>query len=94
MIVFLFRSFTQIKSVVLLICTVPIVTGYPTYQTYIPNGQRVPNPCQPGTVWQGVGHKNPAGGGPRNPFGLDFAANEHVNCFFMLDISIAFNRCD
>jgi len=37
----------------------------------------VPSPC--GGVWIGVGHMYPAGAGARNPFGRDFAANDHVS---------------
>lgn len=40
----------------------------------IPNGHSVPNPGPQGGVWAGVGHLNAGGGGERNPFGLDFAA--------------------
>jgi len=29
-------------------------------------------------IWEGVGHWNQSGGGPRNPFGLDFDANGRV----------------
>ena len=59
-----------------------LVAAYPRFQKEIPNGNRVPNPCQPDTVWQGVGHINPAGGGARNPFGLEFAANGFVSDLF------------
>ncbi|KAK7491566.1 hypothetical protein BaRGS_00017205, partial [Batillaria attramentaria] len=47
-----------------------VVTGFQTFQSLIPNGDKVPNPCDSSTIWAGVGHLNPAGGGPRNPFGL------------------------
>ena len=46
----------------------------PYFRDRIPNGRNVPNPYIPGSVWSGVGHFNVGGGGPRNPFGLDFAA--------------------
>jgi len=46
---------------------------------YIPNGDKVPSPCPAGGAWPGVGHQVPAGGGDRNPFGLHFAANNHVS---------------
>ena len=39
------------------------------------------NPCDNevgGDAWPGVGHRNVAGGGARNPFGLDFASNQFV----------------
>ncbi|XP_063442573.1 uncharacterized protein LOC134722871, partial [Mytilus trossulus] len=51
---------------------------YPSFQNNIPNGNNVDHPCQPNVKWQGVGHLEKEGGGPRNPFGLDFAANNMV----------------
>lgn len=51
------------------------VYGYRSFQGKIPNGDRVPNPCDNSTIWQGVGHQNLTGGGPQNPFGIDFRAN-------------------
>ena len=42
------------------------------YQDHIPNGDRVPDPCHPNKLWQGVGHKQVSGGGDRNSFGKDF----------------------
>ena len=47
------------------------------FSSQIPNGESVPNPGPQGGVWAGVGHVAAAGGGPRNPFGNDFAANNH-----------------
>ena len=56
-----------------LICAVmlfSIAYGYPWFQTRIPNGNRVPNPCAKGSkIWAGVGHRNEPGGGARNEFG-------------------------
>jgi len=52
---------------------------YQMFQTYIPNGVNVPDPCESGTAWPGVGHEVPAGGGVRNPFGTDFAAQQLVS---------------
>lgn len=49
------------------------VDAFPEFRDRIPNGQKVPNPTIPGSVWAGVGHENVGGGGARNPFGLDFA---------------------
>ena len=49
------------------------------YQTFIPNGDRIPHPCGDDHVWGGVGHYRPGGGGQRNPFGEDFAANSLVS---------------
>jgi len=51
--------------------------AYQHYQLEIPNGNSVPDPSTSGT-WNGVGHLNAQGGGPRNVFGLDFAANGHT----------------
>ena len=53
--------------------------AFQLYQTYIPNGDKVPNPCLAGTAWPGVGHLVPGGGGARNPFGRDFAAQQYVS---------------
>lgn len=52
-----------------------VTCAYPDYQTRIPNGNRVRHPCVEGQAWLGVGHTSPAGGGDRNPFGVDF--NKH-----------------
>lgn len=46
--------------------------GYGIFRNSIPNGYKVPHPCNPSTIWNGVGHKAQGGGGERNPFGLDF----------------------
>ena len=43
------------------------------YEKKIPNGDKVPHPCKPNTIWQRVGHIDPAGEGERNPFGIAFA---------------------
>ena len=44
------------------------VSGFKFYQSRIPNGNRVADPCD-NSVWEGVGHENRAGGGVRNVFG-------------------------
>lgn len=54
-------------KIVLLYLCLATVLARPEYQSRIPNGNNVPN-------WAGVGHIMPEGGGPRNQFGLDFAA--------------------
>jgi len=59
------------------------VNAHPEYQGYIPNGAIVPNPCNRSTIWPGVGHQAVYGAGARNPFGLDFAANDHVSPFYV-----------
>ncbi|EDV19969.1 expressed hypothetical protein [Trichoplax adhaerens] len=54
--------------------TITDIYGYLPYQTKIPNGARVPNPCSSSNaIWAGVGHQAAAGGGARNPFGVAFA---------------------
>ncbi|XP_070189002.1 temptin-like [Littorina saxatilis] len=63
--------------VVAVVMMVVAVWSYPEYRDYIPNGNNVLNPCD-ATIWIGVGHENPMGGGQRNPFGLDFAAAGHL----------------
>ncbi|XP_067664198.1 dopamine beta-hydroxylase-like [Haliotis asinina] len=50
-----------------------VTYGYRGYRDRIPNGHNLSHPCVKGEVWQGVGHVNPAGGGARNQFGVDFA---------------------
>ncbi|XP_048245467.1 uncharacterized protein LOC124143521 [Haliotis rufescens] len=60
-----------------LLCGACHVTGFGSYRTELPNGERVPHPCKPNYFWKGVGHGNEEGGGSRNQFGLDFAANGH-----------------
>lgn len=57
------------------------VEAFPKYRQEIPNGNQVPNPCNQSTIWAGVGHQAKEGAGPRNPFGLDWAANDHVSSF-------------
>ncbi|KAI8771023.1 DBH monooxygenase protein 2, partial [Biomphalaria glabrata] len=45
---------------------------YSFYQLELPNGDNVPHPCKVNYRWPGLGHLNPYGGGPRNPFGEAF----------------------
>lgn len=65
------EKFTLIAIVIL--CTISSTYGYQPYQSNIPNGNIVPNPCANG-IWPGVGHQAVNGGGARNPFGVAFAA--------------------
>ena len=51
----------------------------------------MPSPCEREGRWIGVGHRKPAGGGPRNPFGLDFANNDHVSAFSALHLKMLSN---
>ena len=53
--------------------------SYPLFRGRIPNGEFVPHPCLPNYIWRGVGHRNPLGGGARNPFGEDFDKNGQVH---------------
>lgn len=47
-----------------------LVQGFPWYQRSIPNGNKVPSPCETGSkIWLGVGHVEEPGGGARNSFG-------------------------
>ncbi|XP_067661768.1 tyramine beta-hydroxylase-like [Haliotis asinina] len=50
-----------------------VIYGYGGYRDRIPNGHNLTHPCVRGEMWPGVGHVNPAGGGARNQFGVDFA---------------------
>ena len=56
--------------------------AYPNFQAAIPNGDKVVNPCDldgvRGQPWPGVGHRQTAGSGTRNPFGEDWAKNGFV----------------
>ena len=64
---FIFSLFFTVN--ILLLST---AVAFRDYQEHIPNGDRVPDPCHPDKLWQGVGHKQLSGGGVRNPFGKDF----------------------
>ena len=59
------------------------VTAYQHFQQTIPNGENVVNPCDldgvRGQPWPGVGHRQTAGSGTRNPFGNDWATNGGVS---------------
>lgn len=72
--------FYRIFPTVICLC-IAKVACFPSFQANIPNGNNVDLPCQPNAKWQGVGHLKKEGRGPRNPFGLDFAANEWVIYF-------------
>ncbi|CAB9500116.1 Tyramine beta-hydroxylase [Seminavis robusta] len=62
------------KITISLLCAAG-ASAFPQYAAKIPNGYGVPNPGPQGGIWAGVGHVRTAGGGDRNSFGLDFAAN-------------------
>jgi len=57
---------------------ISVVDSYRSFVSMIPNGRQVPHPCDVSKVWIGVGHENHAGGGPRNPFGVDFGRHNYV----------------
>jgi len=59
------------------------VDSHPEFQAMIPNGQRVPSPCDVSMVWMGTGHQAQAGGGPLNRFGVDFKLHNYVCCFII-----------
>ena len=63
----------------IVLCLLPMALGYKYFQLRIPNGDRIPDPSVKNALWRGVGHLNRDGGGPRNVFGLDFAANGFVS---------------
>ena len=64
---FIFSLFLTVN--ILLLST---AVAFRDYQEHIPNGDRVPDPCHPNKLWQGVGHEQVSEGGDRNPFGNDF----------------------
>lgn len=58
------------RTTLCLLLTITVVSSFPNFQTLIPNGRKVPNPCSAtGGVWPGVGHLRVTGSGPTNPFG-------------------------
>lgn len=57
-------------------CILP-TNAYLRYQSFVPNGDRVPHPCDPEQSWTGLGHENKHGGGRRNVFGKQFADNNY-----------------
>ncbi|XP_062622232.1 uncharacterized protein LOC134283766, partial [Saccostrea cucullata] len=59
-------------STFLFLLVINCADGFGSFRDKIPNGRNVPHPCDPTTIWQGVGHEARGGGGQRNPFGLNF----------------------
>ncbi|CAL1525853.1 unnamed protein product, partial [Lymnaea stagnalis] len=49
-----------------------ISSAYKDFQSLIPNGGRVVDPCNNQSTWEGVGHLVKEGRSKRNSFGLDF----------------------
>ena len=72
-------------------CVLYLVHSYPNFRESIPNGFNVPNPCNADDKWLGVGHEARGGGGIRNPFGLDFAAQGYVSTPFFILSCFFFN---
>ena len=69
-----------VYAIILLLCTyIGESKAFQMYADRIPNGHNVKHPCNPNINWYGVGHNNPQGGGTRNPFGISFEENNHVN---------------
>ena len=64
----------MLLSVFLMLLLGRPILSYKNYQPLIPNGEKVPHPCKPNAVWEGVGHLREQGTGYRNPFGEDFQA--------------------
>ncbi|CAC5410877.1 unnamed protein product [Mytilus coruscus] len=58
--------------IIFLLLQVINTNSWPSYRFNIPNGNVVPNPCNPADIWTAVGHGKPKVFAPRNPFGEDF----------------------
>ncbi|KAH9491013.1 hypothetical protein Btru_051766 [Bulinus truncatus] len=69
---------SRCTPVVILVLSAYYVTGFRSFRSKIPNGHRVPHPCKPDQLWEGVGHFLDVGTGARNPFGLDFAKENYT----------------
>lgn len=69
------RSLAALLATLLVaLATSRLATAHPYFAVRVPNGNGVQSPCNSAELWPGVGHFNQAGGGPRNPFGVDFKA--------------------
>ena len=64
-------KFEAVALLALFACVLQ-ANAFSSFQDKIPNGNKIPHPCKPSTIWHGVGHLNQIGGGKRNPFGLAF----------------------
>ena len=65
------KIFTKL-SIFYLFSTFYGTVSYKHFQSSIPNGNRVVDPCVPSQIWDGVGHTSVFGGRALNPFGTDF----------------------
>ena len=64
-------SGSVMRGLVLLVCYISVVCAHQIYQDMIPNGYRVPDPCNSGGVWAPVGHYDAVKHtSAKNPFGL------------------------
>ncbi|XP_033758420.1 temptin-like [Pecten maximus] len=68
----------MLLQIIVVVLGLSTCLGKMPYTNQIPNGHSVPNPCIPGTLWAGVGHTSPAGGGNKNLFGWAFADHGHT----------------
>ncbi|XP_046555952.1 temptin-like [Haliotis rubra] len=70
----------MLQHLSLALCVVVVVVAKPPYQNEIPNGDKVPHPCDTNLVWNAVGHGNADIGGAQNlnPFGMAFQAASHT----------------
>merc|ERR1712002_981616 len=68
---------TMFKEICILAALIALCAGHPSYIAQVPNGMKLPDPCNPGSAKVASGHWNLNGGGDRNPFGVDFAAEGH-----------------
>ncbi|XP_059153368.1 temptin-like [Physella acuta] len=59
-------------KIVIVAALATAIFGFPSFRDRFPNGYAVPNPCPEGGNWTAAGHFNESGGGPANPFGVDF----------------------
>ena len=63
------RLSATMKLTLILLCFVSLAYAHRNYQSSIPNGHSVPNPCPSDGIWNAVGHQNVNHGGARNSFG-------------------------
>ncbi|XP_067657826.1 temptin-like [Haliotis asinina] len=70
----------MLKHLPIVLCIVFVVVAKPPYQNQIPNGDKVPHPCNPELIWNAVGHNDANIGGSQNlnPFGKDFQEASHT----------------
>ena len=74
---YLFRRVLVVFVIVLTVLS--RCESFGNYRKLIPNGGRVPDPCNADYLWQSVGHEDHELGGRRNAFGRDFDASLRVS---------------